>query len=642
MIQLTKRNKDLFRRKYILPEDGSVDAAAHEAMIQNADLLMRCRMMYTALDGFRQNRRRNVNYTFGRQLDDLIPDPDGCGMITEREHVMRQGNVPLITNVIRKTVKSIVGAYRNNKTEPYAISRDRDEQKLGEMMTTAMQYEYQTNQLHELNARSYEEFNISGLVGWRTGYGWNHERQTKDLYVEAIDPNRIFFDNNTSGLYMENISLIGYLHDMTPEEVDELSETVEQSERIRALYRYKKDAMPPARDTFDGRDRVDNSFSIPQDRTKCRVIEVWTKEAERCLRCHDTQSGEWYLLPLGQSAAVEAENERRVAELVNLGGLAEDALLIYPEMFIHRYWFARWLTPEGYVIKQMESPYWHKSHPFTIGAYPLVDGEIHSVVEDAIPTQRAINRLVQRIEFVRMASAKGVLIVPEQLLEGRKLDEIASQWAKANGVIALKWKDGIPMPQQVGSNVNLVGDMDMLKMQMSILDDITGIHGALRGETPRSGTPSSLYAQEAQNAANNIADAQEWYNGLVRRRDTKAMKVVQQYFDEVRYLNVTGKDYSEESKWYDPERVRNAEFDLSLVESPANMASRTANETLLMELLKMGAIDAELYLESSAAPYSDKLLERIKQRKEELLAQQQQLAAQGMEVNPDVAKAMGS
>lgn len=641
-MMITKRNISKFSRKYLLPkDDGYLDLSSFDEIRRNQDLIARCRIMFDTLYDFRRNRRRNVDYTFGRQLNDLMQDPDGCGYITEREYVMRQGNVPLITNVIRKTVKAIVGAYRTNKTEPYVISRDRDEQKLGEMVTTAMQYEYQTNQIHEINARSYEEFNISGMAGWRVGYGWNHERQTKDVYVESIDQNRVFFDNNTSGLYMENISTIGYLHDLSLDELDELSETAEQSDLIRSIYsKWKAYDMPSLRSMFDGDRRSDIDFFAPEDTSKYRVIEVWTKESERCIRCHDTLLGKWEIYPESELPNIEFENQRRKDELVSLGGSEEDAALIYPEMFIHRYWVARWLTPSGYVIKQMESPYWHNSHPFVIGAYPLVDGEIHSVVEDSIPTQRLINRLVQRIEFVRMASAKGVLIVPEQLLEGKNLNDIASEWTKANGIIALKWKDGIPMPQQLSTNPNIAGDMDLLKMQISILDDITGVHGALRGETPRSGTPSSLYAQEAQNASTNIADAQEWYNGLVKRRDTKMMKLIQQYFDEVRYLNVVGKDYSEESKWYNPEKVRNAEFDLSLVESQGNAVARAANETLLMELLKMGAIDAQLYLESSSAPYSDKLLERIKQRREELQQQQQALQQQGQTVNPYVEQAM--
>lgn len=636
MIQDRKRK--FFNKSYLMPKDGQLKSDKEvEEIRKNIELLNRCRDYYDSMYEFRKNRRRNVDYTFGRQLNDLIQDPDGCGMISEKEYIMKQGNIPLVSNVIRKIIKSVVGVYRQNKTEPVIVSRDRDEQKLGEMMTVTMQYEYQTNQIHEINARSFEEFNISGLIGWRIGYGWNEEKHIKDLYIDQIDNNRIFFDRNTSGLYLENIELIGLIHDMSILEVDALCDTFEQSDRVREIYKNKSYYTSDLTPMFDGYDKEDMDFFVPKDSNKCRVIEVWTKESERCIRIFDPLKGSWQILDEDKMQEVIDENNRRKQEIVSLGGNEEDALLIEAEKFIYTFWVGRWLTPYGHVIKQMESPYWHNSHPFVIGAYPLIDGEIRSIVDDAIPTQRAINRLIQRIEFVRMASAKGVLIIPEQLLEGKDLNEIASQWAKANGVIALKWKEGIPMPEQKSTNVNLVGDMDMLKMQMSILDDITGIHGALRGEKPTSGTPSSLYAQEAQNAATNITDAQEWFNGLVKRRDTKAMKVVQQYYNEKKYMDISGKDYSEEAKWYDPDKVRNTDFDLSLAESTSSIAARTVNENILMELLKMGAIDANIYLESSSMPSSDKILERIKSRQHELQNQQAQMQGQ---VNPLIQQAM--
>ena len=640
-MQLTKRNIHRFKKSYLLPNEGFLKTEEYEKVIKNTDLLLKCKSFFDSLYELRDKRRRNVNYTFGNQFNDLIQDPDGCGYITEKEYILRQGNVPVVTNVIRKIVKSIVGVFRQNKMEPFVVSRSRDTQKVGEMMTTAIQYEYQTNQIHEINARSYENFVIGGIVGWRVGYGWNFERQTKDLYVEQLDINRLFFDNNIDGLYFENVSLIGYLHDMTLDEVDEMCVDFRQSD---LLHRYYGDIKRRYSDSqyymFDGSDHKDINFFVPKDLNKVRVIEVWTKESERCLRCFDPLFGSWELRDLNDYDNIEAENKRRIDEMVSLGGNPDDAVLIETEKFINRYWMARWLTPDGYVIKETENPYWHNSHPFVIGAYPLVDGEVHSVVEDAIPTQRAINRLIQRIEFIRMASAKGVLIIPEQLLEGKDINQIAKEWAKSNGVIALKLKEGVPMPQQMSTNVTLSGDMEMLQMQMSILDDITGVHGALRGESPRSGTPSSLYMQEAQNASNNISDAQEWFTGLVRKRDIKIMKIIQQYFDISRYLSVVGKDYSEESKWYDPDKARNCEFELSMIESTSNIASRTLNETMLMKLLEMGGIDPVLYLESTSMSGSDKLLERVKQRQEELSKQQKELQGQGQHTNPLVEQAL--
>jgi hypothetical protein len=163
------------------------------------------------------------------------------------------------------------------------------------------------------------------------------------------------------------------------------------------------------------------------------------------------------------------------------------------------------------------------------------------------------------------------------------------------------------------------------------MDEATGVHGALRGEKPSSNTPASLYQQQTANANNNIADGQDWYNGLIALRDTKIMQLIQQYYEGKRFINIAGKDYSEESKWYDADKIRNSAFDLSLMQSQSGGVTRAQNEALLLDLLKSGAIDPITYLESSSAAFADKLLERIKAKQEEaqkLQAQQQEMMQQ--------------
>lgn len=107
------------------------------------------------------------------------------------------------------------------------------------------------------------------------------------------------------------------------------------------------------------------------------------------------------------------------------------------------------------------------------------------------------------------------------------------------------------------------------------------------------------------------------------------MQVIQQYYTERRYMNIAGKDYSEESKWYDPDKVRNSQFDLALVENQSQGMFRVQNENLLLSLLQSNAIDLETYLESSTSPFADKMLERLKAKQQE--TQQQQAAVQAQQ-----------
>lgn len=631
MAKLSKNNYKRFTRKNLLPNtDGSkpYSAAAEHIFQQNMELLDRFHKYYDSLQDFRKNRGRCKNYYFGDQLSDKVPDPLGCGFVSEENLMRRQGITPMSLNIIRKAVKAVLGVYCQSNFEPLAIARDRDEQKLGEMMSVAMEYVYQNQNLPEINTRGCEEFLLSAMPGFRVGFDINQERKSSDVVVSLIDDNRIGFDPNTTGQYFENISCIGYLHDMSIGWVlAKFAHSPVETTQIRQIYkdcemRYTVTGQTLEKDTR--RSQID--FFRPLQPEQCRVIEIWTKEQFDSFYCHDTAKGEQYFVSTAEEQNIIAENNRRILEMVQAGGTAEDAALIDYEYRIEEKWVVRYLTPTGYVLRQEETPYAHGSHPFVIGAFPLVDGEIHSFVEDAINPQRMTNRLLSRIEYQRMNDIKGLFVVNKKIREKSNvtLNEIAATITSPAGVVELDWEGGEEPFKQYHSTSSKQDDVQMLGQYMSLLNEITGAHGAMRGEQAKSGTPSSLYAQETQNANNNIADMMQWYNGLIRKRDYKIMQVIQQYYTDRRYLNIAGKDYGEESKWYDPDKVRNSQFDLALVENQSQGVFRAQNEQLLMMLLQNGAIDVETYLESSTSPFADKMLERIKQKQQEAAEAQAQ------------------
>lgn len=639
MAKLTKNNYKRFTRKNLLPNaDGSkpYSAVSDQMFQQNLQLLDRFHRYYDSLQDFRKNRERCKKYYFGDQLSDKVPDPKGCGLVSEEELMKAQGITPMSLNIIRKAVKAVLGVYCQSNFEPLAIARDRDEQKLGEMMSVAMEYVYQNQNLPEINTRGCEEFLLSAMPGFRVGFDINQERKSSDVVVSLIDDNRIGFDPNTTGQYFENISCIGYLHDMSIGEVlAKFAHSLTETMQIRQIYKDCEMQHTVTGQTFSEdtrRSQID--FFRPLQTEQCRVIEIWTKEPRNSFYCHDTAKGEQYFVSIEDEQSLIAENNRRILEMVQAGGTAEDAALIDYEFRIEEKWVVRYLTPTGYVLRQEETPYAHGSHPFVIGAFPLVDGEIHSFVEDAINPQRMTNRLLSRIEYQRMNDIKGLFVVNKKVREKSDvtLNEIAATITSPAGVIELDWESGEEPFKNIHSTSSKQDDVQMLGQYMSLLNEITGAHGAMRGEQAKSGTPSSLYAQETQNANNNIADMMQWYNGLIRKRDYKIMQVIQQYYTDRRYLNIAGKDYSEESKWYDPDKVRNSQFDLALIENQSQGVFRAQNENLLMMLLQNGAIDVETYLESSTSPFADKMLERIKQKQQEAaeaqnMQQQQQIAA---------------
>ena len=155
------------------------------------------------------------------------------------------------------------------------------------------------------------------------------------------------------------------------------------------------------------------------------------------------------------------------------------------------------------------------------------------------------------------SSAKGVLLFPEdQIPDGMTIEDIAEEWTRYNGIILFKPKPGAPLPQQIAVNSTNVGAYELLNLQMRLLEEISGVHGAMQGKTAASGTPASLYAQQTQNASLNLIDLFESYKTFREDRDTKMMKTIQQFYDETRYLEIAGDKATEGQILASPDKVR--------------------------------------------------------------------------------------
>ena len=139
----------------------------------------------------------------------------------------------------------------------------------------------------------------------------------------------------------------------------------------------------------------------------------------------------------------------------------------------------------------------------------------------------------------------------------------------------------------------------------------------MQGKDAPSGTPASLYAQQTQNASLNLIDLFESYKTFREDRDTKMMKTIQQFYDENRYLEIAGDKATEGQILASPDKVRNAEFDISITESVSSPAYRVASNEFLLELFRMGQISLEMLLENGSFPFSDRLLQSINKLKQE-------------------------
>lgn len=580
-------------------------------------LLMEAQHYWNQMDEFRKDRERNKRYTYGNQWDDIIC-VDGKSM-TEEEYIKMQGNVPLKNNLIRRLVRNVLGVYRSQMKEPTCTARDRDEQKLGETMSTILQCNMQLNRMNNMFARTMEEFLISGFIVHRKSYGWRNNKE--DCWTDYVHPNNFFIDNNMRDFRGWDVSVLGEVHDISLGQLyEQFASTPYEYQQLKNIYHLatNRDYIASFAERF-GYSRLENyDFLFTSDPGRCRVIELWRKEQKPRYRCHDYQNGDIFKIEIQDyQREVVAVNKERIS-MAKAVGLPEDEVpLIKATWFMDDYWYFYYLTPFGHILREGETPYEHGSHPYVFKAYPFIDGEIHSFVADVIDQQRYTNRLITMYDWIMRASAKGVLLMPEDCLpDGVSIENIADSWTEFNGVIVYKPSKSGVIPQQVANNSTNIGITELLNIQLKFFEDISGVTGALQGKPGFSGESAAHYNQQTENATKSLLDLLECFSDFVTDGAYKDVKNMQQFYDSKRVFNIAGKSGVQIE--YDPKKIRDVEFDLSITESTTTPAYRHLANDILMQLFGVGAISVEQLLEHGDFPFSDELLQSIKSQKEQI------------------------
>lgn len=581
------------------------------------DVLAMAQTYWSNMDDFRRERERNKRYTYGDQWDDTIT-VDGCRM-TEGEYIQKQGNVPLKNNLIRRLVRNVIGVYRSQSKEPVCNARDRDEQKLGETMSTVLQYNMQLNRMNELYARTMEEYMVGAFVVHRKWYGWRNDKL--DCWTDYVNPNRFFVDTNMRDFRGWDVTCCGEIHDISfGDLLGQFAQTPSDYERLANIYRAANNmrGFVSARASFGvSTHRKDIDFLLNTDESLCRVIEVWRKETKPRYRCHDYNNGDVFKIDVNdKKALVDDVNQQRLEQGLSLGMAKEDIPLVKAEWFVDSYWYYYYLTPFGDILAEGETPYAHKSHPYVFKAYPFIDGEIHSFVSDVIDQQRYANRLVTMYDWIMRASAKGVLLVPDECLGDQSPEDFADAWTRFNGVVLYHAKPGVPAPTQVANNSTNIGISELLNLQLKFFEDISGVHGALQGRQGTTGTSGTLYAQQAQNATTSLLDLLDSFSQFVVDAAYKDVKNIQQFYDQKRTFNIAGRQATQIE--YDPEKIRDTEFDLSIVESTATPVYRQIANDYLVKFWQSGQITLQQLLEVGDFTFADQLLQSIKSQQQQM------------------------
>ncbi len=566
---------------------------------------------WNSLQTFRDNTARARRFYTGDQWSDKVKDDDG-NMITEKKQIENSGRYPYVINITGQIVGNLLGRFRIGVGTSMVIARTREEQSQSEMLSNALQACRLLNRAEAIEARNYESFAVSGLAVTKTVFEYFPEIDRSDGKYKNVNVNRFFFNTDAEDVRMNDITMLGEIHDMPFNYVvSSYAESPEDEKRLGVIYSQDKEPTVNM-EAFDAESGIDNmAFLTPLNPDKCRVIEIWKQEPRWKLWVHDELNGEAFITD-EKREVIDAENNKRIIAAQEAGEIPK---LLYAEDKNEPVWVVRHLSPDGDILFEADNIYQHGSHPYTVTPYPYLDQEIKSFVTNLIPNQKQVNRNFGLIDSVIGSSSKGLLVVYEALVADDQKNKIQEIWSSVRGVLRLKHKAGIPEPKQLTSNPPISALQSMLQMNIGLMDKISGTGSAIQGQAPTSGTSGKLYAQQTENSTINSKDFESVYREHREQADKKMLKIIQQFYTDKRFVQIAGKDATAVAAVYDPEAVRNFDFDYVIKESQSPLI-RAESEQGLDMLFAAKELTINEYAELSGKPFSDKLLELLRRREE--------------------------
>lgn len=606
---------------------------------QNMDLLRACYNDWLQLAERRAEHRRFMRYYSGDQWGDLVEDPDNRGQqITERQLISRTGVTPITHNILQEYIRNVCGQMLTNTYKTIINARREEDAQAAEMITNAIQACLDANENQTLDINTIIALHTMGVAWCKITYTAWDERNVTDARVDYVNEMRIAWNQDCEDPRLFDIRRICELHSYTRSEIiGNFAKNAYDEQRLNAILneieiadreRFEQNNNK-ASDVLESMDFWGSANEI----NKYRIIEVWSKRSRWVLWTNDRATFDRpkeYVDDINAiEAEVAAENARRIMQGV-AAGMDEDTIpLIETERHYEHYWYCQFLTPQGVALLEMESPYEHQQHPYVFAAMPVIDGVSKPLFSDLIEMQRNINRQRTMLDMLIASSAKNTLFVPEEALEGRSIEEYADEIMKINGVIKFKAKPGYPMPEFLQRNAINLGVFDVLNFDMQQIQAISGLSGAVQGQVAKSGTPSSLYAQQAQNTMLNFVLLFDRFNNYCKKRDAKLVRVILQYYTVPRYLSVSGRSYGQTATEYIPEKAQAIAENYSLVPSQGmdTPVFRERINEYLMDMLKGGLIPLDMFLQHTTLPFGKQLLSELQ------ALQQQQQGGQGF--NPE-------
>ena len=620
------RHNDTAKQRYI-QQDGSRKKAP--------TLLLRCEQAWNALEKPREVAERTSRYTFGDdQWGDIIDTDEGP--MTEREYIRRLGKVPLTDNVMISLFSSLTGLYDQQSAEPNAYARDNNHPGLSEMMSATMQCNWQNNKVPRTLSVAWRGFLNSGAAMARSTY----EEQPDgipDVETRYIDFYKAFWEAGTDP-NLKDLTLIGVLceeprerlyqkfarpeYGLTTKDIDEIFHISDVEGEKDGYYDINYTGYSNSTDSYNEKNNLKNiSFFTPNTPHCYRVIEVWTMESKSRWQCWDpiatSQEEAYYKIEndIREIAAIDLMNAERLqqakeAGITDLSGVP----LIRKEPIEDTYWRYTFMAPDGTVLCEGESPYEHKSHPFTLLLYPMVNGKFYPYMSFVIDQQRNINRLNIMNELAITSATKGMTLVPDDVVpDDMTREQFDEQLTSFRNVVHYKInkRNVNARPDIITSAPVNLGIPELIQMKINSMQNTANVSGALQGKTPAAGTAASRYQMEAENSTTSLFSILNDFTYFMENIAQKNCELITQYYEEGRLI------FSEKASKslikYDRLHARDVKFYLSVRESVATAAYHQRITNTLNLLLEKQAIDILQYLDNSPEPFAKDMARQIRE-----------------------------
>lgn len=602
----TSRSNSVEFRKEAVGESG-----------KDMSLLQQFYTLWNNLEPARRRRARAMRYVFGDQWGDLITVKGKT--MTQRDYITSVGNVALQTNQLKKIVNTISGTYVKEQNEPVCKARAREEQIYGELMTTAMQANWQVNDMPIILDTCIQEALIGGFIAVRENYEYIDGEE--DSWTSITHPNFLVFDSTMKDPRYKDMEIIGEIHDLTfGRFCEKFARSREDVEKFADWYGTASSPLHAKvlDDVNNKTDDADLTFWTPKDKTLCRVYEIWRKESRDRYRVHDENSGELYVINADDYESIrdiEQENKRRRIMAAQQGWAEDEIPFIHyrENFFVDTYWYGRFLTPQGDILWEGPSPYEERRHPYAVLILPMTDGKIVSYLSDAIDQNIAINRLLTLHDWMMRAGLKGVTFVPADIVpEHMTNEEFAEQLTSIDGVVFYEPKKTGHEPKTFYGHTGTLNLAEIVRMMSDLMESSVSVTGAIRGEEAKAGTAASLYAQQIQQSATPIASLMMRFGVFVKHIARLKLANIRQFYTSRRFEEIAGtmSNFVDDSSM-DFKLAANLEYDLSVSQSTTTPIYRALKTQILMDFADRGFIPPRLVLECGDIPGADEILQKL-------------------------------